>query len=115
MCSKNWYGIFVFSQEKPLSTYFLCESRWTKDENGKKLYANISNYSIDGERESVWFVDQVKKYHRTFSTIKNTLIKSDFFIEWLTEPVPTKEMLDKCPEYDDLIHKPDFPLVETRK
>ena len=31
-------------------------------------------------RESVWFVDNVKKYHRTFATIINTLIDAGFSI-----------------------------------
>lgn len=111
----NKNGVFVFSQENPLNTCFSGGSRWTKDENGNKLCANISNYSTDGERESVWFVDKVKKYHRTFSTIINTLIECGFVIERLAEPVPTKETLDKYPEYRDLIHKPDFLLVKARK
>ena len=113
LLSKN--GVFVFSQENPLNTCFSNGSRWTKDENGNKLYSNISNYSMNGERESVWFVDKVKKYHRTFSTIINTLIECGFVIERMIEPVPTKEMLDKYPEYCDLIHKPDFLLVKAKK
>lgn len=34
----------------------------------EKLDVNIANYGVEGEREFVWFVDNVKKYHRTFST-----------------------------------------------
>lgn len=111
----NENGVFVFSQENPLNTCFSSGKRWTKDEKGKKLFANISNYGIDGERESVWFVDHVKKYHRTFSTIINTLIEEGFSIEKLIEPVPTKEILEKYPEYSDLIHKPDFLLGKAKK
>lgn len=111
----NGNGVFVFSQENPLNTCYSSGKRWTKDENGKKLFANISNYGIDGERESVWFVDHVKKYHRTFSTIINTLIEEGFSIEKLIEPIPTKEILEKYPEYIDLFHKPDFLLVKAKK
>lgn len=108
-------GDFVFSQENPLNTSFSDGQRWTRDETGKKLFANISNYGIDGERESIWFVDHVKKYHRTFSTIINTLIEEGFSIEKTLEPVPTKEILEKYPEYIDLFHKPDFLLVKAKK
>ena len=108
-------GVLVFSQEHPLNTCFSTGSRWTKDENGNKLFANISNYSIDGERESTWFVDNVKKYHRTFSTIINTLIECGFRIKKLMEPVPTDKILDDCPKYKDLLHKPDFLLVKAIK
>ena len=111
----NNNGVLVFSQEHPMTTCFTTGSRWTKDENGKKIYANISNYSADGERSSTWFVDNVKKYHRTFSTIINTLTETGFRIDRLIEPVPTAEMLKEHPEQADLLHKPDFLLVKAVK
>ena len=111
----NENGVFLFSQENPLCTCFSGGNRWTKDENGNKLYINLSNYGIEGERESTWFVDNVKKYHRTFSTIINTLIETGFTIEKMIEPLPTEDLLKKYPEYKDLFHKPDFLLVKVRK
>ncbi len=111
----NEGGVFVFSQENPLNTCHSGGDRWTRDENGQKLHLNLSNYGIEGERESVWFVDNVKKYHRTFSTIVNTLLEVGFSIERMTEPLPTKEILEKYPWYDDLLHKPDFLLIKVRK
>ena len=111
----NEKGIFLFSQENPLCTCFSGGNRWTKDENGNKLYINLSNYGIEGERESSWFVDNVKKYHRTFSSIINTLIESGFTIEKMIEPLPTEDLLKKYPDYKDLFHKPDFLLVKVRK
>ena len=111
----NENGAFLFSQENPLCTCFSGGNRWTKDENGNKLYINLSNYGIEGERESTWFVDNVKKYHRTFSTIVNTLIETGFTIEKIIEPLPTEDLLKKYPEYKDLFHKPDFLLVKVRK
>ncbi len=108
-------GVLVFSQEHPINTCFSSGSRWTKDENGKKLYANLEYYSVDGVRESTWFVDGVKKYHRTLSTVINTLIGSGFRIDKIIEPVPTPELLREHPEYDDLLHKPDFLLVRATK
>ena len=108
-------GVLLFSQEHPFNTCFSDGSRWTTDENGQKLFANISNYSIDGERESTWFVERVKKYHRTFSTIINTLIDSGFQIDKLIEPVPTPEILKENPDYKDLLQKPDFLLIKATK
>ena len=108
-------GVLAFSQEHPINTCFSDGSRWIKDENGKKLFANISNYSVDGERESTWFVERVKKYHRTFSTIINTLIEAGFQIDKLIEPVPTPEILKENPDYKDLLHKPDFLLIKATK
>lgn len=108
-------GVLVFSQEHPINTCFSVGSRWTKDENGEKLFANISNYSVDGKRESTWFIERVKKYHRTFSTIINTLIDSGFQIDKLIEPVPTPEILKENPDYKDLLQKPDFLLIKATK
>lgn len=111
----NEKGIFLFSQENPLCTCFSGGDRWTKDENGNKLYINLSNYGVEGERESTWFVDNVKKYHRTFSSIINTLIETGFTVEKMVEPLPTAELLEKYPDYKDLFHKPDFLLIRVRK
>ena len=108
-------GYFIFSQENPLNTCFSGGQRWTVDENGQKLFANISNYSVDGKRESKWFVDGVKKYHRTFSTVINTLVENHFHIVKLIEPVPSEEMAKEHPEHSDLLHKPDFLLVKAQK
>lgn len=112
----NKNGLFVFSQEHPLTICFSEGNRWTKDENGNKLFANISNYSKDGVRESVLFIDGVKKYHRTFSSIIiDTLVSAGFSIEKLIEPIPTEELLLDFPDHRDLFHKPDFLLVRGRK
>ena len=108
-------GVFIFSQENPLNTCHSGGDRWTRDENGNKLYMNLANYGVEGERESVWFVDNVKKYHRTFSTIANTLIDAGFIIEKMIEPLPTEELLEKYPDYEDLFHKPDFLLIRAKK
>ena len=90
-------------------------NRWTRDEQGNKIHLNLSDYGIEGERESVWFVDNVKKYHRTFSTIINTLINAGFSIERMIEPLPTDEILEQYPDYKDLFHKPDFLLLRVKK
>ena len=108
-------GIFLFSQENPLCTCHSGGNRWTRDEKGNKLYLNLADYGVEGERESVWFVDNVKKYHRTFSTIINTLIEAGFSVEKMIEPLPTDELLEKYPHYKDLFHKPDFLLIKVRK
>ena len=109
-------GAFVFSQEHPLTSCFTTGERWTKDTEGNKLWANVSNYSVDGERLSKWFVQGVVKYHRTFSTIVNALVEAGFAVEKLVEPIPDAQMLARYPERcRDLLHKPDFLLVRARK
>ncbi|MCR4650462.1 MAG: methyltransferase domain-containing protein [Lachnospiraceae bacterium] len=109
-------GSFIFSQENPIGTTY-CGGipRWTKDENGKKIYANLANYAREGERESEWFVEGIKKYHRMFSTIINTLTENGFIIEKMIEPIPTDEILERFPDQEDIFHKPDFLLIKAKK
>ena len=108
-------GIFVFSQEHPLVTCHSRGSRWTKDENGEKLYVNLANYGVEGERETKWFVEGVKIYHRTFSLIINTLTEAGFTVEKMIEPRPSPELLEKHPEHKYIFHKPDFLIIRSRK
>lgn len=110
-------GEFIFSQEHPINT---CHSgalgdRWIRDETGYKTSAKISDYSREGERDSVWFVDNVKIYHRTISTVINVLVDNGFMIEKLVEPKPSEELVEKYPDYYDLYHKPDFLMVKAKK
>jgi ubiquinone/menaquinone biosynthesis C-methylase UbiE len=109
-------GIFLFSQEHPLATCYSGKGdRWTRDENGKKLYANIADYCVERRNDSTWFVEGVQLYHRMFSTIVNTLCDAGFRILKMAEPYPTEELVKKYPEYYDLYHKPDFLFVKVEK
>ena len=109
-------GIFLFSQEHPLTTcYSGAGDRWTRDENGRKIYANIADYCVERRNESKWFVEGVQVYHRMFSTIVNTLADNGFRILKMAEPYPTEEIVQKYPEYYDLYHKPDFLFVKAEK
>ena len=109
-------GVFLFSQEHPLTTcYSGTGDRWTKDENGKKIHANIADYCIEGRKDSTWFFEGVQRYHRMFSTIVNTLSDNGFRIVKMVEPYPTEELVRKYPDYYDLYHKPDFLFVKSVK
>lgn len=108
-------GVFVFSQEHPLVTCHTGGDRWTRDARGEKLHVNLSHYGVEGERETTWFVEHVKVYHRTFSSIVNTLLEAGFCIERMVEPLPTPALLEKYPAHADLVHKPDFLLLRMKK
>ena len=108
-------GLFIFSEEHPMVTSHSGGDRWTRDENGEKLHVNISNYGIEGERSTSWFIDGIKIYHRTFSTIINTLVNVGFSIEQMIEPTPTPDILERYPDYYDLFHKPDFLILKVKK
>ncbi len=109
-------GIFLFSQEHPFSTCYSGKyDRWTRDDNGRKIYANIADYCVERRNDSTWFVEGVQRYHRMFSTTVNTLADAGFKIVKMAEPYPTEELVDKYPEYYDLYHRPDFLFVKAVK
>jgi 2-polyprenyl-3-methyl-5-hydroxy-6-metoxy-1,4-benzoquinol methylase len=108
-------GHLIFSQENPINTCFSSGSRWTKDEEGNVVCANLYQYSMDGKRLSKWFVDDVIKYHRTFSSIINSLVTVGFRIEKMLEPIPSEEVMNRYPAYKKDIHKPDFWLIKVCK
>lgn len=112
----NEGGIFLFSQEHPVNTCYSGDGdRWTRDENGTKIHANLANYCVEQRNDSTWFVEGVQKYHRMFSTIVNTLADAGFMMLKMAEPFPTPEIHNNYPEYDDLYHKPDFLFVRSVK
>ena len=111
----NPNGCFIFSQEHPLNTCFTEGTRWTKDENGQVLHANTYMYGEDGERRSLWFIDGVVKYHRTFSTIFNALADAGFVVKRCCEPIPNASITEKYPTYARDVHKPDFLFIKAER
>ena len=108
-------GFFIFSQENPLTTAPSADEIWTRDETGKALYYNLSEYSVSGKRTIRWFVDGVVKYHRTFSDIVNALAGAGFVITAMREPIPSAKELKRDPTLARKLHKPDFLVVQARK
>ena len=108
-------GIFIFSQEHPFTTALLKEPRWSRDSEGNILHYNLTDYSIPGMRKTTWIVDEVVKYHRSFSSIVNSLSDAGFIIEKMLEPLPGTDIMEKYPSYKKYYHKPDFLLIRARK
>ena len=111
----NKDGYFIFSQEHPLTTALLTQNYWTCNDQNDKICYNLTTYSLEGKREVTWFVNGVIKYHRTMSSIINSLLKAGFTIEKMLEPMPSDEIIEKYPSYKKYIHKPDFLLIKARK
>lgn len=66
-------------------------------------------------RSNFWIVENVIKYHRTMGEIVTTLAKKGFFIEFMDEPAPEKEVLEKYPALKEDLLKPDFLMIRARK
>ena len=112
----NENGILLFSQEHPLITATVDgNGHYNKDENGRKVSYTFSNYNESGERYVHWYVDGVRKYHRTFGDTINALAKAGFRIDEVCEPQPKDWAMKKWPALYDEFIKPSFLIVKARK
>lgn len=110
-------GYLIFSQEHPIttgvqltpnmnSTHITIDNKW---------FLLVSDYNRNGLRENLWNGEIVKKYHRNFSEIINTLIKIGFKIDEILEPTPTEETIEKVPKYIHQYDRPYFLFVKVHK
>ncbi len=107
----------VFSMSHPMATAWDgTYDRYTRTESGERLYANISNYFVEGLRKVKWVVDDYELYHRTFSSLINSIIKSGFIIEECQESHISDEMRMQFPAmFGGTIHRPDFVFFRCKK
>ena len=108
-------GYFIFSQEHPLTTAPIAGAGWFRDEGGNVLHYKLTDYARGGKRSTKWFVEGVRKYHRTFSEIVNCLCEAGFTIERMMEPIPTAETIAMDKSWEKDLHKPNFLLVKAKK
>lgn len=108
-------GTLLFSMEHPISTANSGGVDWPEDEDGNLLYFALDRYQQQGMRSQNWLVDNVIMYHRTLSTILNTLIEHGLQIEKIVEPIPTMEAVEKLPSIAKEFRRPSFLIVRAKK
>ncbi len=106
-------GRFVFSVEHPVCT--ANPVGWAYDEKGHALHWPLDHYTREGQRDTFWFVEGVRKYHRTIATYVNTLIAVGFRLEHLGEPAPTPDALTSRPELEKEKRRPPFLLLAAAR
>ena len=111
----NHGGYFIFSQEHPLTTAPITGASWSRDADGNVLHYNLTDYTRTGKRSTRWFIDDVEKYHRTFSELINCLCEAGFTVEKMLEPTPSREIIEMDKSWEKDLHKPNFLLVRARK
>ncbi|SES78840.1 Methyltransferase domain-containing protein [Oceanobacillus limi] len=111
----NYDGVFIFSTEHPIVTARKEMDNWIKDGEGNKLYWALDDYHEEGKREQHWYIEGVIKYHRTISTLVNTLITNGFKIEEIQEPQSTSEGLNKMPKLVNEKRRPSFIVIKAQK
>lgn len=109
----NPNGYLIFSQESPINTSFTP----TKENNENKIIINgkyyclLSDYNREGLRHLIWNNTEVTKYHRTYATIVNSLVKNKFKIIEMKDSYASEEAIKLCPKYIRQIDKPYFTFV----
>lgn len=107
-------GHFTFSIEHPIFTSHPSQD-WLRDSAGHILGWPVDNYFSESERQTAWLTSNVIKYHRTISSIINSVILSGFSLQKVVEPSISKEILDKNPEWADENKRPVFLLISAVK
>ena len=108
-------GILVYSVEHPIFTARLPEEGWVLDAAGRRARWSLDRYAEEGARDESWFVQGVRKVHRTLATLINGLLDAGLLIERIVEPVPSEEWLRDRPQWRDERRRPMFLLVRARK
>ena len=110
-------GYLVFSMSHPISTaYDGVYDRYTRTKDGVRLYANLHNYGIEGERHFKWVVEDYEVYHRKISTLINAIAKAGFTIEECQESKVPEEILAAHPDkFGGVVHQPDFIFFRCKK
>ena len=74
----------------------------------------LSADTLNVEKGSI--VDEVEVYHRTVSTLINSMIRAGFIIEECQESRASDELREKYPDkFGGTIHRPEFIFFRCRK
>ncbi|GGF82451.1 methyltransferase [Paenibacillus albidus] len=108
-------GSFILSTEHPIVTARREMNNWIHDEAGNRLHWALDDYQEEGIREQHWYIDGVIKYHRTLSTLINTLIAHGLVLEKVIEPQSIPAGLELMPGLSNERRKPSFILLKSGK
>ncbi|KAF1303610.1 class I SAM-dependent methyltransferase [Enterococcus saccharolyticus] len=106
-------GTFIFSVEHPVFTAEGSQD-WTRDETGTIVNFPVDNYFFEGRRNVRFLGEEMTKYHRTLTTYLEVLLKNNFTLEHIVEPMPPEDMLD-IPGMPDEMRRPMMLIVRARK
>lgn len=108
-------GSLVFSQEHPMVTANKHLKDWIEDPKTGNRYWPVSNYNEEGVRFETWFINNVKKYHRTLSGIINIIIKNGFEIMEIAESSADDKLISKNKKFFNGKNLAHFLFIKARK
>lgn len=107
-------GDFIFSVEHPIFTSNEKQDFEYTDDNEISHWP-IDNYLHESIRHTNFLGEDVIKYHRTVETYLNTLIKSGFIINEISELLALNDMVDENPYLINELKRPMFLLISASK
>lgn len=107
-------GAFVFSVEHPVFTAREAQD-WHYGPAGERLHWPVDNYQSEGIRHARWMTDDIVKYHRSFSTLVQSVLKAGFRLTQVAEPQPPPDLLAGRPDLRDESRRPMFLILATEK
>jgi SAM-dependent methyltransferase len=108
-------GVLVYSTEHPIYTGRLPGEGWVLDPRGERVGWQIDNYFQEGLRQEHWFVEGVRKYHRTISTLLDELLLAGLRVERVIEPAPDAVRRARSQDDRDELRRPMFLLVRASR
>ncbi|MGN4128232.1 class I SAM-dependent methyltransferase [Lysinibacillus sphaericus] len=109
-------GSFIFSILHPC--FVTPNSGWVRNEQVNKQYWKVQRYFYEGVYDQRFPIDSDEKvvfYHRTLTSYLKAIIKVGFTVEDVIEPMPSKEMLGKYPQFEEDLHCADFIVFKLSK
>ncbi len=104
-------GSLIFSVEHPIYSAPTTQG-FVEVPRGDRVWP-LNNYLIEGERLTDWFVEGVRKQHRTLATYMNSVIDAGFRLERLVEWGPHADQIEAGVGSIDDLHRPWFLLVKA--
>lgn len=107
-------GGLVFSVEHPLFTAPTTPSMVVDPKTGRKVW-QVDAYQREGMRMRNWFVDGVRKQHRTMGSYIRLLLDSGFRLTNFAEWCPSEAELASHPGWEEELIRPTFLLMGAVK
>jgi SAM-dependent methyltransferase len=101
-------GSFVLTCEHPIYTA-PTRAEWV-EHDGRRTWP-LERYAEEGERVRDWLAPGVRKQHRTFSTLLNTLLDAGFTVRRVGESLPSPDQVAADPDLAEERERPMFLIV----
>ncbi|MDD2890612.1 MAG: class I SAM-dependent methyltransferase [bacterium] len=107
-------GTFILAIPHPC---FSSDGSWGRDTDNKKLYWKTDNYFFEREY-NFWAKTRENNpitFHRTITSYFKTLTEAGFLLQELIEPFPSKESIEKYPNFKDDLRMSHFLILKLIK